>query len=229
MILRGLIIDYLWFDQAVGVKLLDELFYHFDIINEPNFGKSPVVITNKPSATTPVPPETIIIPSDYYPVDGDMFLGSDSIFLDPDVASCLGSSLHTAELVRSGTVGVQNQDFIPVLNIYRNSKIKAVVNFELPTSNSFDCLASYSSDVITLECSGSASEDKFANKQLNMSDDCSSPGDSRKNAYSSGSGHLNLVDLNWQVAQESVVCEPLEMIAQETGCSISGVRLKSDI
>lgn len=39
LILRGLLIDYLWFEKAVGISYPGDLFYHFDIINEPNIGK----------------------------------------------------------------------------------------------------------------------------------------------------------------------------------------------
>lgn len=200
LILRGLIIDHLWFDKTLRLKYLDDLFHHLDIINESNFGKYSVEASGNHPTDAPLSSKISITVSDCFPRDVDkvIFLAYDPILLDPDVLSCLDSTSLYSELVCCEKGSVQNHEFAPYLRKNLKAKICAIKNFELPTFNSFDCLSSNPIKDNILECSDRGLvdvTDQFVNKHQKI--DCYSPEVNWNDAHSSDNCHLSFLKLDW--------------------------------
>lgn len=132
LIMRGLLIDYLWFDKAVGISYLDDFFYHFNIINEPNIGigynEISIEVSGKSdvSSNTSESSKATIVYSDksLCSVVKDIFLGFVPILLDPDVNSCMESSCLISDLNRCENVEVHNHEFISYHRKNRKSNIQ---------------------------------------------------------------------------------------------------------
>lgn len=158
LFLRGILIDRLWYNKEAGIKLLDELYYHFDIINSPNFGIGYNVKSGSINATegdsvdlinSNLAEDSII---DYIfpfnPAARVVIPDFDPLLLDPVVSSySIGSSSSSIALdtvVEQPSVVDQIDDFL--FSNRKCRKVKACVQgcFEIAVSNKFDCLSSKS-------------------------------------------------------------------------------------
>lgn len=145
--------DYLWPKKDLGIRYLDDLFCHFDIINEPNYGNGYIdksgsliefmgqfdILNDKP------------VPSEFFSVEpsipkslvvNKINLKFDLILLDPAVSfcndqTCLISSSNGCEHVED-----QGQIFTSVRRKKCKSKLHVQDNFEIPIFNNFVCLSS---------------------------------------------------------------------------------------
>lgn len=152
-------IDHLWYKRHEGINYLDDLFYHFDIINAPNigkgyndkfgnpeefFGKSDFFFNKSDSSEKNLVDSSIL---DNLAADlKEASLGFNPILLDPAVSICNEERPSLSLESSSNVIGKVeelsdfNHDISSLCSKRHKPKYREQGNFKVTTSNKFGSL-----------------------------------------------------------------------------------------